>query len=81
MRTVLKPMSLMRQTTASKFWVIALGPCHSPSVMVEDVSKPNQLTPLIVSVSPFAPARATLPHLSPAGLYTSILFALYISES
>lgn len=49
----------MRHTAAWKFWVIALGPCHRPSIMVEDVSKPNQLTPLIVSGSPFAPDQAT----------------------
>ena len=47
----------MRHTIAWKFWVIALGPCHRPSTMVESVSKPNQLMPLIVSASPLAPAR------------------------
>ena len=60
-RTVLKPRSLMRQTMASKFCVMALGPCHSPSIMVDEVSKPNQLMPLMVSGSPAAPGNALAP--------------------
>ena len=44
-RMVLKPISLMRHATVSKFWVMALGPCHSPSTDVEPVSKPNLQIP------------------------------------
>lgn len=40
-RMVLKPISFMRQATVSKFWVMALGPCHRPSTAVEPVSNPN----------------------------------------
>ena len=58
-RIVLKPRSLMRQTMASKFCVMAPGPCHSPSIMVDEVSKPNQLMPLIVSGSPAAPGNTS----------------------
>ena len=61
-RTVLKPRSLMRQTTASKFCVMAAGPCHSPSIMVDEVSKPNQLMPLMVSDSPSAPDNTSAPR-------------------
>ncbi len=41
MRMVLKPISLMRQATESKFCVMALGPCQRPSSIVEAVSNPN----------------------------------------
>ncbi len=56
-RTVLKPMSWMRQATVLKFCVSAVGPSHRPSTIVELVSKPNQFTPLIASGSPFAPVN------------------------